>query len=58
VAARCAYYELLADAALRRSRHAALQCLVSDPLTLSIGHARACVDEMFAAQAEFLQGYQ
>jgi alpha-galactosidase len=58
VAARCAYYELLADAALRRSRHAALQCLVSDPLTLSIMHARACVDEMFAAQAEFLQGYR
>jgi len=57
VQARCAYYELLADAALRRSRKLALRCLMADPLTTSIPRARACIDEMFAAQAEFLPGY-
>ena len=55
---RCAYNELLAEAAVRESKHIALQCLVADTLTTSITKARACVDEMFAAQAEFLQGYQ
>ncbi len=58
VAARCAYYELLADAALQKSRKLALQCLVADPLTNSLPRARACVEEMFAVQAEFLPGYE
>jgi alpha-galactosidase/6-phospho-beta-glucosidase family protein len=57
VQARCAYYELLAEAAIRRSRRIALECLLADPLTNSIPHARACVEEMFAVQAEFLPGF-
>ncbi len=57
VAARCAYNDLLAKAAVTRSKRVALQCLMADPLTVSIPDARACVDEMFAAQAEFLQEY-
>ena len=57
VQARCAYYELLAEAAIRKSRRIALHCLLADPLTTSIPHARACVDEMFAVQAEFLPGF-
>ena len=57
MAARCAYYELLADAALQRSRRVALHCLMSDPLTASIPQAQACVEEMFAAQTEFLPGF-
>ncbi len=58
VQARCAFYELLADAALERSRHIALQCLAADPLTFSLPKARACIEEMFQVQAEFLPGYQ
>ncbi|KPK80366.1 MAG: hypothetical protein AMJ81_12180 [Phycisphaerae bacterium SM23_33] len=58
VQARCAYYELLADAALHKSRKVALQCLMADALTNSIPRARACMDEMFQVQAEFLPGYQ
>ena len=57
VAARCVYNDLLAKAAVTKSRHVALQCLMADPLTTSIPKARACVEEMFAAQAEFLPGY-
>ena len=57
VQARCAYYELLAEAAIRRSRRIALECLLADPLTNSIPHARACVEEMFAVQAESLPGF-
>ncbi len=58
VQARCAFYELLADAALNKSRHVALQCLAADPLTFSLPKARACIEEMFEVQAEFLPGYQ
>lgn len=58
VQARCAYYELLADAAIQKSRKIALQCLVADPLTFSLPQARACIDEMFEVQAEFLPGYE
>ena len=58
VQARCAYYELLADAAINKSRHIALQCLAADPLTWSLPKARACIDEMFEVQAEFLPGYE
>ena len=57
VAARCAYNDLLAEAAIRRSKHIALQCLAADPLTFSLPKARACLEEMFAAQAAFLPGY-
>ncbi|MHC4716538.1 MAG: family 4 glycosyl hydrolase, partial [Planctomycetota bacterium] len=57
VAARCAYNELLAEAAVRKSRHVALQCLTADPLTNSIPRAKACLEEMFEVQAEFLPGY-
>jgi len=58
VAARCAYYEMLADAAIAKSKHIALQCLACDPLTFSLPKARACLDEMFDVQAEFLPGYE
>jgi len=58
VAARCAYNELLAQAAVEKSKHVALQCLVADPLTNSIPRARACLEEMFEVQAEFLPGYE
>jgi alpha-galactosidase len=58
VQARCAYYELLADAALQKSKRIALQCLMVDTLTTSIPRARACIDEMFQVQAEFLPGYE
>lgn len=58
VQARIAYNELLAEAALQKSRHLALQCLVADPLTWSLPKARACIDEMFQVQAEFLPGYE
>ncbi len=57
VAARCAYNELLAQAAVEKSKHVALQCLMADPLTNSIPRAKACLAEMFEAQAEFLPGY-
>lgn len=58
VQARCAYYELLADAAIQRSKHLALQCLMNDNLTVSIPRAKACLQEMFEAQAQFLPGYK
>jgi len=56
--ARWGYYDLLAEAALKKSRRLAYQCLLADPLTTSIRRARQCVDEMFAAQATLLDGYQ
>ncbi|MFB3891654.1 MAG: hypothetical protein ACE15C_06475 [Phycisphaerae bacterium] len=58
VQARCAYYELLADAAIHRSKHLALQCLMNDNLTTSIPRAKACLEEMFEVQKEFLPGYK
>ncbi|KKL92469.1 hypothetical protein LCGC14_1884370 [marine sediment metagenome] len=58
VQARCAFYELLADAGINRSKHLALQCLMADTLTTSIPRAKACIDEMFQVQAEFLPGYE
>jgi alpha-galactosidase/6-phospho-beta-glucosidase family protein len=58
VQARCAYYELLADAAIHKSRKVALQCMMADCITDSIPRARACLDEMFQVQAEFLTGYE
>ena len=56
--ARWAYHELLADAAIKRSKHLAVQCLCADPLTTSLKHARECVEEMFDVQAEYLPGYE
>lgn len=58
VCARTAFFELLADAAIHRSRKIALQCLLNDINTHSIVHARACIDEMFEVQKEFLPGYE
>ena len=58
VQARCAFFELLADAALQRSKAVTLQCLMSDMNTTSIPRARACIDELFEAQAEFLPGFE
>lgn len=58
VQARCAFFELLADAAIHRSKHIALQCLMADTNTVSIPKAKACLEEMFKAQAEFLPGFQ
>jgi len=57
VQARCAYNELLAQAAVKKSKRIALQCLAADPLTTSLPKARACLEEMFEVQAEFLDGY-
>lgn len=57
VQARVAFFELLADAAIEKSRHIALQCLMADTNTTSITRAKACLDEMFSAQREFLPGY-
>jgi len=58
VQARCAFFELLADAALQKSKAIALQCLMTDANTVSIPRARACIDEMFEVQAEFLPGFK
>jgi alpha-galactosidase len=58
VQARCAYYEMLAEAALQKSRKVALQCMLADTLTTSIPRAKACLEEMFEVQAEFLPGYE
>ena len=57
VQARTAFFELMATAAIQKSRRVALQCLLNDINTHSIVRARACVDEMFEAQREFLPGY-
>lgn len=57
VQARLAFFELLADAAIHKSKAISLQCLLADTSTTSIVRARACLDEMFAAQAEYLPGY-
>jgi len=57
VQARLAFFELLADAAIHRSRAISLQCLLADTSTTSMVRARACLDEMFAAQAEYLPAY-
>ena len=54
---RVAYFELLADAALAKSKHIALQCLMNDCNTTSFVRARACLDEMFEVQKKFLKGY-
>ncbi len=56
--ARWAYNEILADAAIQKSKALALRCLVADTNTTSISRARACVDAMFRAQREFLAGYK
>ena len=58
VRSRCAFFELLADAAIQRSRKIALQCLLNDTNTTSFVHARACIDEMFEVQGEDLPGYK
>jgi len=58
VQARVAFAELLAQAAIEKSGHVALQCLLADTNTTSLSRARACVNEMFRTQAEFLPGYR
>lgn len=58
VSGRSAFFELLADAAIGRSKKIALQCLLNDITTHSIVDARNCVDEMFEAQAQFLPGFE
>jgi alpha-galactosidase len=58
VQARVAFAELLADAAIKKSKHIALQCVLADTNTTSLRNARACVEEMFRVQAEFLPGYR
>lgn len=58
VQARVAFFELLADAALAKSKQVALQCLMADTSTTSIARARACLAEMFEVQGEFLPGYK
>jgi len=54
---RCAFFELLADAAIHKSRKIALQCLLADGNTTSFVNAKACIDEMFEVQAAFLPGF-
>ena len=58
VQARCAFFELLADAAIQKSKAITLQCLMADMNTTSIPRARECVDEMFETQAEYLPGFE
>jgi alpha-galactosidase len=58
VNARCAYYGLLADAAIHRSKQLALQCLLNDVSTSSLARAKKCVDEMFEKQAQWLPDFK
>lgn len=58
VQARTSFFELMAEAAIRRSKRIALQCLLNDINTHSIVNARACVDEMFEAQRQHLPGFE
>jgi len=58
VRSRTSFFELLADAAIQRSKKIALQCLLNDTNTLSIVHARECIEEMFEVQKEFLPGFE
>jgi alpha-galactosidase len=58
VNARVVFADLLAEAALRKSRHVALQCLMADTNTTSLSNAKKCLDEMFRVQKEFLPGYR
>jgi alpha-galactosidase len=58
VRSRTAFFELMADAAIQRSKKIALQCLLNDTNTLSIVHARECIEEMFEVQKEFLPGFE
>jgi alpha-galactosidase len=58
VRSRLAFFELLADAAIQRSKKIALQALVNDTNTTSIVNARACIEEMFKEQAAYLKGFK
>jgi alpha-galactosidase len=58
VQARVAFFEMLADAAIHKSKDIALQCLMADTNTTSISRAKACLKEMFKVQAQFLPGYK
>jgi len=58
VNARVAFAELLAEAAIQKSKHIALQCVMADTNTASLANARKCVAEMFKVQAQFLPGYR
>ncbi len=56
--ARWAYCELVADAAIQRSKHVALQALMADVNTTSISRAKKCFDAMLRAQKEYLSEYR
>ena len=59
-AANMAVYDLAAEAALRKSKEAAIHALMLDPLTAaccSPGEIRDMVLELFAAEQEFLSGF-
>ena len=54
---RSAFFELLADAAIQKSRRIALQCLLADTNTTSFVNAKAGIAEMFEVQSEYLPGF-
>ena len=58
VRSRSSFFELLADAAIHKSKRIALQCLLNDTNTTSFVNAKACIDEMFEVQAEHLPGFE
>ena len=60
-ASNMAFFELGTEAVLKRDRQAALYALMVDPLTAAVcspAEIKQMFEEMWAAQAEFLPGYQ
>jgi alpha-galactosidase len=56
-----AVFDLAAEACLHKSREAAVQALMLDPLTAAVcapAEIRAMADEMFAVQADYLPGFR
>jgi alpha-galactosidase len=54
------YFDLAAEACIRKSKEAAIHALMLDPLTASVcttGQIREMGERMFAAQKEFLPGF-
>jgi alpha-galactosidase len=59
-AANMAVYDLGAQAAIERSREAAILAITLDPLTAAVcspAQIRAMVVELFDAEAEYLPGF-
>ena len=58
VNARVVFSDLLAEAAIQKSKHIALQCLMADTNTTSLANAKRCLAEMFRVQKQFLPGFE